>query len=170
MSFEKALTLDQGRVTQTDVWAAPNFSFKEIQSGLEIEIPAQEQMIVSNSIRVDGSLKVSGEAYVCQFPEQAPFPQIPGDNYSHFEVLSPKLIPPSQEMIASSFVRVNSELRVDGRMTILGSIEPETSAVIPFKILSDKTFHIAQDFEHYFREFISIAGGLRVSGQFAVGA
>jgi hypothetical protein len=73
-------------------------------------------------------------------------------------------------MIASSFVRVNSELRVDGRMTILGSIEPETSAVIPFKILSDKTFHIAQDFEHYFREFISIAGGLRVSGQFAVGA
>lgn len=171
MSDVKVLSLDQGRITQTDVWAAPNFSFRQINLDTQINIPSEEQMLVNNSVRVEGFFRVDGEAYVYDNPVIPELPELPGDNYSHFEVTTQKQIPLSQEMIASSFVRVESELRVLGQMTILGSEpEPETSPAVPNKISANKTFHIGLDFEHYFRDFLSISGALRVSGQFAVGA
>jgi hypothetical protein len=169
----KPLILGSDRISEAgsnDRLATNNFSYRQIDSGEQVTVHSDQQMLVNNSVRVDGEFRVDGEAFVFESPQPQTLPTIPGDNYSHFEVLTQKQIPSGQEMILSAFVRIESELQVDGQMTILGSVEEETSTVIPFRISAGKTFNIAQDFEHYFREFVSIAGGLKVSGQFAVGA
>ncbi len=170
MSKELVLSLDQGRVTQTEVWAAPNFSFKQINLDETITVPVEQQMIVNDRVRVEGFFRVDGEAYVCMMPQPEPFPEIPGDNYSHFEVLSPKLVPASQEMILTQALRVQDMIRVDGRVSILGSEpEPENDSIIPNVIAENKRFNIGLEFEHYFRGFLKISGSLRCSGSFAIG-
>lgn len=166
---KQVLALDQGRVNQTQIWANPNFSFKEVLE--PIEIPQAEQMIVNNSIRVESELRIEGEAYVCQFPEVEPFPELPDDNFSFFEVTGFEEVKSGQEMVLTQFLKVDGMLKVSGFVSLFGTEpENETDFLIPNKIGLNQVYKIAQDFEHYFRGFLNNSGALRVSGSFIVGA
>jgi hypothetical protein len=169
----RPLSLINGRITEVrdnQSLTTNNFSYREIKESEFVQVVDNQQMIVSNSVKVDGQMFVDGEVYVCQFPEVEPFPELPEDNYSHFNVVSEKQIPQNQEMLLSSFVRVEDKMLVSGQMVILGSQkEAETSQNIPNKILENQIFKVAQNFEYYFRNFISIAGLLVVSGELVVG-
>jgi hypothetical protein len=172
MSFESVLTLLNGRKSQVDAWLAPNFSFKEIAPDLTIEIKSSEQMIVNDRIRVEGFLKIDGEAYVCQMPEPEPFPVIPGDNFSFYEVTEFKSVPFGQEMLVTESFRVSTGgLQVGGKVAVLADeVELFETDNVPNFIDSLKSYRIAEDFEQYFRSSLKISGKLKVEGSFAIGA
>lgn len=125
MSNVKALSLDQGRVVQTDVWAAPNFSFKKIDSELEIEIPPTQQMILNGPLQVFGQFNVFGNmVFLDLVDDDTPAPPpitLPGYNYSHKRVVSgqTKTIPQNQEMIVTESIKVDGVLQVFGEATII---------------------------------------------------
>lgn len=167
--IEKVLKLNQdGRLARTDVWASPNFSFKQVNFNQTIEVLSEQQMIVNESIKVEGFFRVDGEVYVFRMPAFETFPELPADNYSQAIVTSQKEVSANQEMILTQFMNVSGEMRVDGFVTILGTDE-KTDDIIPNKILSDQLFAIGLNFEYYFRQFLNISGQLRCSGSFIVG-
>jgi hypothetical protein len=127
MSKELVLSLDQGRVTQTEVWAAPNFSFEQINLDETITIPQEQQMLFTGPMKLNGCLSVFGEVINLDLiDDDTPPPPpvvLPGDNYSHrrIEALEEKIIPQNQQMILSGSLELNGSLRLLGETVLIQS-------------------------------------------------
>lgn len=168
----KPLALIDGKISEVSAknqLVTNNFSYLSVKEDEFVSIVDNQQMIVFNSVAVIGEVRVDGEMYVSQLPVIEPPPEPPADNFSFFEVVEFKAVPQHQEMGLSGFMRVESELKVDGQVSIDGFVEPESSLLIPTKINQGLNYFINTDFENYFRDFISIAGTLRVAGRLVVG-
>ncbi len=170
---QKVLTLDPltGKKKLIEISEGLNFSYKEILSTEEIEVPARQQMIVNDRVRIDGQLKVSGEVYVYKMPTPEPFPELPDDNFSFYEIVVPKEVKATEEMVLSQSCKISSQLRVAGRLAILGTGTPPTTndESIPNVILAGQSFSIGLNFEKYFRQFLKISGQLKCAGSFVSG-
>lgn len=167
--LDKVLSLNtEGRKALLDARLRENFSFKEVVG--EVQIDQGQQMLVFDRIRVDGFLKVSGEAYVCEKPQIPEIPEAPQDNFSFYNVVNPKEVSLNQEMVLQSQLSVSSFLRIEGRVAILqNAFESLNDDSIPSFIQAGKRFINGLNFEKYFRKQIRIEGSLVNNGFLIVG-
>ena len=167
--LDKVLSLNSsGRKALLDARLRENFSFKEVTG--EVQIDQGQQMLVFDRIRVDGFLKVNGEAYVCEKPQIPEIPEAPKDNFSFYNVVTPKEVPANQEMVLQSQLSVSSFLRIEGRVAILqNAFENLNDDAIPNFIEAGKQFINGLNFEKYFRKQIRIEGKLVNNGFLIVG-
>lgn len=65
---DKVLALENGRVTnKTVLGLGPNFSYNFIPSTESIEIPENQQMLVLDTIDIEGTLDIGGELCLISF-------------------------------------------------------------------------------------------------------
>lgn len=148
-----------------------NFSYREIADGITISIPAEQQMIVVDSVRVDGDLLVAGELYVSEPPAPAPAVILPPDNFSYYRVLAATTVtvPVNQEMGIRDSVRVDGNLLVDGQVSIGHTYIEEKPDRLVNNVPMNTRYLVLLNEEYYFRNYLKVGGEVRNNGFITVG-
>ena len=148
-----------------------NFSYKIINNNELVSIPLEQQMIVINSIKVDGELFVDGEVYIKE-PEK-PFPEInlPEDNFSYYNITTNliKTIPLNQQMYVRDSIKVDGNLIVMGEFAVGNSYIEAEQKRLTNNVLSNTFYTVFLNEEYYFRNFLKIDGQVINNGFINIG-
>lgn len=101
--INKLLTLNNGRISQADSEDQFNFSIIKVNSGQEISIPENHQMIMTGPFTNLGQFNNFGEFINIDLEDedtQQVIPPADPENFSHFKIASneTKIIPANQQM------------------------------------------------------------------------
>lgn len=113
-----------GKFDFVGVKAKPTFSFRKVILGATLVIAAEQEMIVSQFIEIDGSLEIEGVLTVDDLPEYK-------DNFSQRVVDTRTVIPLNQQMIVTPEVEVVGELVIDGELVLEDFVDTDTDTIPP---------------------------------------
>jgi predicted acyltransferase (DUF342 family) len=148
---------------------------QEIRTNESWYIEQNQEMWASERIKIDGELIVEGSLKVGQTNKPDPTLPVYPDNFSYekININQTVTIPENQQMIVSGFVKNEGDLVVseNASLVILGEyVDDDVQEEVPQYILINKNFEIKENYQKYYKDFLSIAGTLKINGSLAIGA
>lgn len=128
-------------------------------------------MIVSNQVRVDGELIVSGELYITDIKQLDPVINLPPDNFSYYNIPVSTIIdiPINQEMYLRDSIKIDGNLVVNGKFSVGNTFTEPALTRLVNNVLINKFYTVDVDEEYSFRNFLKINGEVINRGFITIG-